>query len=127
MGIATAMEDVIAAFRGVSVGGSETADGVPLRATSDPADIQTPTVWVPLPDVEFQFNKNRILANWAAYLLAPNAPKQRTTIEHLAAMVDAVAGLFPFATGDLYTLTLAGGTSAQAYRLTWHSTIAIGE
>ena len=81
MGIARALSgEVVAAFRGVSVEG-EAIDAYPLRAVSEPADIQTPTVWIPLPDVEFQFSKQRLDVTWTAYLIAPNAPKQRTTTE----------------------------------------------
>jgi len=127
VGLETALGEVLAAFRGVSVAVSPTTDAYTLRATSDPNDIQTPTVYVPLPDVEFMFNKGRLDVAWAAYLVPPNAPKQRTTTEHLSAMVDSVAGLYPFTTGELYSLTLPGGTSAQAYKLTWHSHIPIGE
>lgn len=126
MGIATALADVVDAFRGVSVSGSA-IDAYPLRAVSDPQDVQTPTAWIPLPDVEFQFHKGRLDVTWTAYLVAPNAPKQRTTTEHLSAMIDAVTGLFPFTSGELFSLTLPGGVTAQAYKLTWHSLIAIGD
>jgi hypothetical protein len=126
VGIASALAEVVAAFRGVSV---SVDNGAPfyLRATSDPQDIQTPTAWIPLPETEFQFQKKRLSCNWTVYLVAPNSPKQRTTTEHLSAMIDAVAGLFPFKTGELYSLTLAGGVVAQSYKLTWNSTTAIGD
>lgn len=125
MGIASSLAEVVDAFRGVSVEG-ENIDAYPLRATSDAANIQTPTVWIPLPDTTFNFAKRRLTVNWVAYLVAPNAPKQQTTTEHLGAMLDAVTGLFPFTTGELYTLTLPGGVTAQSYRLSWSSDIAIG-
>lgn|SRR6185312_11274309 len=120
------MDAVVAGFHGVSVAGSATMDAYPLRAVSDPADIQTPTVWVPLPDISFQFHKQRAEVTWTAYLVAPNSPKQKTTTEWLSQMIDAVTGLFPFTTGELFTLTLPGGVAAQAYKLTWQSHIAIG-
>ena len=126
MGVASALVEVLAAFRGVSAGGSETMDAQPLRATQDPNDIQTPTVFVPPPDVEFQFSKRRLQVTWTAYLVAPNSPKQKTTTEWLSSMIDAVTGLFPFTSGELYSLTLAGGTPAQTYKLTWQSIIQIG-
>lgn len=125
--MAAALDEVVAAFRGVSVGGSDIEDGYQLRATSDPQDVQTPSVFVPVPDAEFQFNKRRLFVTWTAYLVAPSNSKQRTTTEHLSAMVDAVTGLFPFTTGELYSLTLPGGSPAQSYKLTWQSSIAIGE
>lgn len=127
MGIAQSLAEVVAAFRGVSVGGNETSDGTPLRATSDPADIQTPTAWIPVPDINFQFSKRRLECTWVVYLIAPNSPKQNTTTDHLAAMIDAVTGLYPFTTGEIYSLTLPGGVSAQAYKLTWNSHIVIGD
>ena len=127
MGIATALVDVLNAFRGVSVSGSPTMDAQPLRATQDPNDIQTPTVFVPPPDVDFQYSKRRLQVTWTAYLVAPNSPKQRTTTEWLSVMIDAVAGLFPFTSCELFSLTLAGGVPAQSYKLTWQSIIAIGE
>lgn len=125
MGIAAALAEVTDAFRGVSV--DVNGETYFLRATSDPGDIQTPTAWIPVPDVEFFFSKKRLDVTWVAYLLAPNAPKQRTTTEHLSAMIDAVSGLFPFTSGELYSLSLQGGVSAQSYKLTWHSHIAIGD
>jgi hypothetical protein len=124
VGIAQALADVVAAFHGASV--DVNGEVYYLRATTEPADIQTPIVWIPLPDIEFQFAKQRASVNWVAYLLAPNAPKQRTTTDHLGAMIDAVTGLFPFTTGELYSLTLPGGVSAQSYRLSWRSQIPIG-
>lgn len=127
MGISDALSAVVAAFRGVSVGGSATLDAYPLRAVSDPQDIQTPTVWVPLPDINFQFGRTRAEITWTAYLIAPNAPKQKTTTEWLSNMVDAVTGLFPFTTGELFSLTLPGGVTAQAYKLTWLSHTVIGD
>jgi hypothetical protein len=120
VGIAAALAEVVDAFRGVSVNGD------PLRATADPQNIQTPSVWVPTPDVNFRYNKERAEITWSAYLIAPNAPKQHTTTEHLARMIDAVTGLFPFTTGESYTLTLPGGVSAEAYKLTWIQHITIG-
>jgi hypothetical protein len=119
-GIADALTRVVDAFRGVSV------DGDPLRATADPENIQTPSVWIPTPDIEFRFEKNRASITWTAYLIAPNAPKQRNVTEHLAKMIDAVTGLFPFTSGEAYTLTLSGGVSAQAYKLSWIDHTAIG-
>lgn len=127
MSIASALNGVVAAFRGVSVAGSATLDAYPLRAVSDPADIQTPTVWVPVPDIRFQFHKHRAEVTWTAYLIAPNSPKQNTTTDWLSQMIDAVTGLFPFTTGELYSLNLPGGVTAQAYRLTWESHVTIGE
>ena len=126
MSLSDAVAEVLAAFRGVSVAGRATLDAYPLRATDDAGDIQTPTVWLPVPELTFQYSKQRALVTWTAYLLAPNSPKQRTTTDYLSLMIDAVAGLFPFTSGSLYTLTLQGGTVAQAYQLTWISHIAIG-
>lgn len=121
-GLAEAIETVVARFRGVQV------DGQPLRAFSEPTDVNPPCVFVPPPDVTFQFHKHRLAVTWTAYVVAPTGPRQPGAFGHLAAIVDAVAGLFPFTAGDLYTLTLpGGGPPAQAYRLTWNATIAIGD
>lgn len=127
MGIAIALAEVLDAFRGVYVAGSASMDAQPLRATQDPNDIQTPTVFVPPPDIEYQFSKRRLHVTWSAYLVAPNSPKQRTTTEWLSAMIDAVAGLYPFTTAELFSLTLAGGAPAQSCKLTWQTQIPIGE
>lgn len=101
-------------------------DAQPMRAVHDPNDIQTPTVFVPTPNVEFQYSKQRATLEWTAYLVAPNAPRQGTVTDWLSAMVDAVTGLFPFTSGELFTLTLAGGVPAQAYKLTWNAHTKIG-
>lgn len=121
-GLGTAIGAVVAAFQGVNVNGS------PLRAFSEPTDVNPPCVFVPPPDVAFVFAKRRLDVTWTAYLVAPTANRQPGAFGHLAAMVDAVSGLYPFTTADLYTLTLpGGGPPSQAYRLTWRQTIPIGD
>lgn len=120
-GLADAVAQVVARFRTVTVNGS------PLRCTDDPNTVVPPTVWVPLPDVTFRYDKGRALVTWAAFLVASPTPKQGVQTGHLAAIIDAVTGLFPFTSGDLYNLTLPGeGQPAPAYRLQWQSVIRIG-
>ena len=115
MGIATALAEVVAAFRGVSVGGSETEDGYPLRAVSEPQDIQTPAERVDsyVPEIEFMFGKNRIDATWTVYLIAPYSPKQRTSTDHISAMIDAVTGLYTVL--QLDSRTLQSDASGRRY------------
>src|SRR3954464_11071294 len=98
-GLSDAMEVVLAAFRGVQV------NGAPLRAVSDPADVNPPCVFVPPPDMAFQFHKGRAEVTWSAYLVAPTAPRPAGGLGHLATILDALMGLFPYTTGDLYSLT----------------------
>jgi hypothetical protein len=103
------------------------SDGSQLRAFSEPADVTPPCVFVPLPDLAFRFSKRCIEVTWSAYLVGPNAPTARGTAENIATVLDAVIGLFPYRTGDLYQLNLAGGgPPAQTYRLQWLDQIPMG-
>jgi hypothetical protein len=119
--VADALAAVLGTFRGVSVAGAA------LRAWDDPNDVVPPGVFVPLPEIAFRFSKRCLDLTWTAYLVGPNAPTARGTADSLAAMVDAVTGLFPFTSGDVFTLTPPGGGPAfTCYRLQWLDKIPIG-
>jgi hypothetical protein len=120
-GLSDALAAVISTFQTVRVGGT------PLRAFSDPTDVTPPCVFVPLPDMAFRFSKRCLDLTWSAYLVGPNAPTARGTAESIADVLDAVVGLFPYTSGDLYQLTLpGGGPGAPSYRLQWLDRIPIG-
>lgn len=120
-GLSEALAGVLGTFSGVSLGGA------PLRAFSDPTDVTPPCVFVPLPDIAFRFSKRCLDLTWYAYVVGPNSPTARGTTESIAVVLDAVAGLFPYTSGDVYQLTLpGGGPPAQAYRLQWLDRIPMG-
>jgi hypothetical protein len=119
--LADAIGAVADSFGGVLVA------GVPLRVYTDSTQVNPPCAFIPPPDLAYQFSKRRAEVTWVAYLVAPQPGRQDSTSGHLAALLDAVAGLYPFTTAELFDLTLpGGGPSTQAYRLTWIQTIAIG-
>jgi hypothetical protein len=121
MGLAQAVADVLATFRSV-----ELADGSNLRASDDSAQITPPTVWLPVPGLEFQYGKRVAVVTWQAYLVAPNSSTQSVT-PRLSELVDVVTGLFPFVDGTAVSLTLPGGGQPMpSYLLAWSSRIPIG-
>ncbi len=120
-GLSSALAEVVARFAAVTIGGK------PLRVFTDPNDVTPPCVFVPLPDLAFRFAGDRARATWSAFVVGPNAPAQTGTVENIATVLDAVAGLFPYTEGELFTLTLpGGGPAAQSYRLTWLQTMRVG-
>jgi hypothetical protein len=120
MGLAQAVEDVLARFRSV-----ELSDGA-LRATDDSSKLVPPCVWLPVPAVEFQYGKRVLVVSWQAYLVAPASSTQSVT-PRLSELVDVVAGLFPFVDGTPTALTLpGGGQPVPSYQLAWSARIPIG-
>lgn len=121
-GLADAIADVLATFRAVQL-----PDGSQLRATDDSAQVTPPTVWVPVPTIEFNYSKRVLNVTWQAYLVAP-ASSTKSVTPTLAQLVDAVAGLFPFTTGQPQLLTLqGGGQPVPSFQVTWLARITIGE
>lgn len=121
MGLAEAVADVLARFRAVTI------DGKPLRVFDDSAKVAPPCVWVPVPDVEFQYGKRVLVVQWQAYLVAPNQSTESVSAT-LSALLDAVVGLFPFTSGTPFPLTLqGGGQPVPSYQLVWSARIPIGE
>lgn len=120
MGLAAALDAVLGKFRTVDV------NGAPLRAFDDSGQVNPPCVWVPVPSIEYQFGKGVLQVEWQAYLVAPN--QALTSVSPtLSALVDAVAGLFPFTSGTPFLLTLpGGGQPVPSYQLTWNDRIPIG-
>lgn len=120
MGLAQAVEDVLAAFRSVEL------DGHPLRAFDDSAQVNPPCVWLPVPALEFLYGKRVVVVSWQAYLVAPNSSTKSVT-PTLSELVDAVVGLYPFTDGTPTPLTLpGGGQPVPSYQLAWSSRIPIG-
>lgn len=119
-GLAEGVQDVLDRFR------SATLNGNPLRVTSDAGQITPPCVWVPAPDIDFQFSKRCLDVSWSAYLVAPNQSLASIS-PTLSDLVDAVTGLFPFTTGRPQLLTLqGGGQPVPSYLLTWSARVPIG-
>ena len=67
-GLAQAVADVLARFRSV-----ELADGSKLRASDDSGQVTPPSVWLPVPALDFQYGKRVVVVSWQAYLVAPNS------------------------------------------------------
>jgi hypothetical protein len=120
MRLAEAYAETVAAFQAL------TFDGSPLRVATDENLVNPPCLYLPIPALEFRFDKGRADATWTGFLIAPNGG-QGSSGFNLSGMVDAVAGLFPFIAADEYVLNLAGGgTPTRSYRITWASVIKIG-
>jgi hypothetical protein len=120
MGLAAAVDTVLATFR------SAQWNGAPLRVFDDSALVNPPCVWLPVPDLAFRFHKGCIEVTWTAYLVAP--PSSTTSVSStLSGLLDAVTGLFPFLDATATPLTLpGGGQPAPSYQVTWNDRIPIG-
>jgi hypothetical protein len=120
MGLAEAVAKVLERFSSV------TFNGAPLRVSDDSAQVNPPCVWVPVPGLDFNFQKGQMEATWSAYLVAPNN-NTLSVSQTLSELLDAVSGLFPFTTATAHPLLLQGGGQPHpSYQLTWHSRIRIG-
>jgi hypothetical protein len=120
MGLAAAVADVLARFS------SCTFNGAPLRVFDDSNLVNPPCVWVPVPQLEFAFNKATAVATWTAYLVAPNN-NTLSVSQTLSQLLDVVAGLFPFTEARAQPLSLPGGGPPHpSYQVTWQSRIQIG-
>jgi len=121
MGLAAAVDGVLATFRAV-----ELPDGSQLRAFDDSAQITPPCVWLPVPSIEFQYSKRVLSVTWQAFIVAPPSSTKSVT-PTLSQLVDAVSGLFAFTDGSPQLLTLqGGGQPVPSYRITWLARIPIG-
>jgi hypothetical protein len=101
-GLAASVDAVLAAFAG------RTWNGAPLRVTDDANVVNPPCVWVPMPSLDFRFQKRCIDVTWTAFLIAPNT--NTTSVSRtLSGLLDAVVGLFPFLEGTAQPLTPPGG------------------
>jgi hypothetical protein len=122
VGLSAAIADVLAVFRNV-----ELSDGSKLRATDNAGQVTPPCVWLPPPTIEFNYAKHVLNVTWTAYLVAP-ASSSLSMPTTLSQLVDIVAGLFPFTTGDPQLLTLQGaGQPVPSYELKWLARITIGD
>ena len=114
MGLAAALDQVLATFRAVQL-----PDGSQLRAFDDSAQVTPPCVWVPVPTLEFNFSKRVASVTWDAYLVAPPS-STKSVSPTLSQLVDAVTGLFPFTTGQPQLLTLHVAMTGAAVLLLVH-------
>jgi hypothetical protein len=120
MGLAEAVAQVLERFSSI------TFNGAPLRVFDDSSLVNPPCVWVPVPGLEFSFHKGTAVATWTAYLVAPNN-NTLSVSQTLSALLDAVAGLFPFTEARAQPLNLPGGGPPHpSYAVTWQSRIQIG-
>lgn len=120
MGVAQEVAKVMERF------GSVDFQGAPLRVFDDSNNVNPPCVWLPVPALEFYFHKHTMEVTWTAFLVAPNT-NTLSVSQTLSALVDAVAGLYPFLEARAQPLTLREGAQpVPTYQLTWQSRIQIG-
>ena len=116
MSLSTALDDVLAAF---------TATG--LRAVADVRDVNPPCVYVIPPEGSFRFDRGRATIEWVAYLVAPNSGTSPAT-RVLSDLVDQVTGVAAFTTFTRDAVQAPDGADPlPAYRISWTTTITIGE
>jgi hypothetical protein len=120
MSLAEAVAQVLERFS------SLTFNGTPLRVYDDSNLVNPPCVWLPVPGLEFAFNKHTAVVTWTVYLVAPNN-NTLSVSQTLSQLLDVVAGLYPFTEARAQPLSLPGGGPPNpSYSVTWQSRIQIG-
>jgi hypothetical protein len=111
-----AVADVLAVFESAGV-----------HAVADVRNLNTPCAYVIPPEGAFRFDRGRLSIDWVAYLVVGDTGATSAT-SALSKLLDAVAGVLPFTTFTRDAINDPnGGDPMPAYRLTWISTITIGE
>lgn len=116
MSLARGVADILAMFTGAGV-----------YAVDDVRNLNTPCVYVIPPEGRFRFDRGRLEVDWVAYLVAADTGTTSAT-SGLSRLLDAVTGLAPFTTFTRDAVNDPnGGDPLPAYRLTWTSTVTIGD